>query len=469
VILQSQKNRLPIRPVKLREVDKMSRILPYGLVIACLLYSSSARADRWSLQGLINAQIAATDNLFSVPSDSPDALPKEADALLQLRPGGVLSFATPRSVQEAFADLDVIGYAAHTDAWSASVRGGWRSFVQVGPRTELNTSVGAGNGTLNTLVARSNTPGATLLPSGANKFVSADASQQLAHQASVDVRIAQHTNVQFVRNTDGTTERDSDSLDAGFGGGFDRSWLSNAAAFDLTGSYSKFDRPDLSGEKNKQVSVRATAQWRHDISRQWTSVVDGGAVAVAPLSTKQQTVLVPIVGAQFAYAPQWGNAGFSIRRSVAPNLFIGQNTVSEEVGVFANMPLPWLSKSLARPTWSAVGAAGFSRTHIVDTAGGGLSSSYNVFNFDVAMNYALSESSGLSGRYQFVRQSGSLDSMPVIQGYARNTLLFSFVTRYPAQAAGTIPTRNSLRVDRSNNTPIGDEAGARGSRAPEPQ
>lgn len=440
----------------------------FGVVLAGLwAHLPTARADEWSLHVLLSGQLAATDNVFQVPSNSPEGLPRESDVLFQLRPGALLSYATPRTTHEFTADLDGLAYARHSEAWSISGRAGWKGFFAISPRTEMLTGVGFGTGTLNTLVARSADPAAALAPTGNSNFISADAGQQLSHQASREVRITEHAKAQAVQTTD-SSDRSNVSLEAAIGGGFDRAWRFDAFGFDLTGSFVSFSRGDGSNGDDRLENIRAAGQWRHDLSRRWTSIVDGGVVVVVPLSTSGKSVVVPIIGGQLAYAPQWGAAGVSVSRSVIPNLFIAQNTVADTVSASVNMPLPWLSAERARPKWSAVGAVGFVRTQLIDTDRGQLASSFDIFSADLALQYAVSEASGLALRYQFVRQTGNADSLTIIQGYARNTLLLSFTHRFPSRQAAKFPVRSSLRVDRSDITPMGEEPGARGGPTPGP-
>ncbi len=438
----------------------------FGLILAGVCADlPQAQADEWSLHLVLSGQLAATDNVFQVPSDSPEGLPREGDVFLQLRPGLLGTYATRRATHEVTADLDAIAFARNRDAWSMSGRGGWRGIFTVSPRTEILTGVGVGTGTLNTLVARSADPAAALAPTGTNTFISADASQQLSYQGSREVRITQHSRAQAVRTTD-DMDRSTDAYDLSIGGGSDRTWRSDALGADLTGSFVSFSRGDGTLGADQLFNIRAAGQWRHDLSRRWTSIIDGGLVVVVPVSSDGESVVVPIIGGQLAYAPQWGSASVSVSRSVVPNLFIAQNTVADTVTAAVNMPLPWLSAERARPRWSTVGAIGFTRSQIIDTERGQLASSFTIFNADLALQYAVSEASGLALRYQFLRQSGNADSLTIIQGFARNTVLLAFTYRFPARQAARFPNRTSLRVDRSDITPMGEEPGARGSSTP---
>jgi hypothetical protein len=430
-----------------------------------------ALADDWSLHAVVAGQVAATDNIFQVPSNSPEGTPRTGDLLFQLRPGALLAIATPRSTHQVAADLDVIGYAKQRDAWSVSGRATWRGLFLLSQRTELVTGIAAASGTLNSLVARSNDPSAALVPTGSSDFVSAEGRQQLTHQASTDVRVTQHSQAQIVQ-TIGSNQNKNLSTDLGAGGGFDRSWRFDSFGVDVSGTFVRFSRSEDPSTNNSLFNIRTAAQWRHDISRRWSSNVDGGVVAVVPISSSStassSTVLVPIIGAQLAYAPQWGTAGISVSRSVVPNLFVAQNTVADAVVGNVNMPLPWLSEHRARPQWSALGSVGFTRTQLVDSNRGELASSFSVINLDLALQHEISEQSSVSARYQFIRQSGNADSLTIIQGYARNTFLVSFTYRYPRLTAARFPSRDSVRVDRSDVSPVGDEAGSRGARPSAP-
>ena len=73
---------------------------------------------------MLSGQLAATDNVFQVPSDSPEGLPREGDVFLQLRPGLLGTYATHRTTHEVTADLDALAFAHNRDAWSVSGRDG---------------------------------------------------------------------------------------------------------------------------------------------------------------------------------------------------------------------------------------------------------------------------------------------------------------------------------------------------------
>lgn len=439
--------------------NHLRRGIAAGLAALVLAVPQLALAEAWSLHLLFNGQMGVTDNIFQVPSNSPDGNPREADAFFVARTGGLWTYETGRTTHEVTLVGDGIANAKNRDAWSLGGNLNWRTHIALNARSEVSVSATGATGTVNTIVARSAVPGSALAPTGNSRFSSADLSQQFAHEVSYAVRVRQNARAQVVRvNTESTTTASTrqDSYTAELSGAIDRSWRADALAGELGATWLGFATPGTMtatlATNADMINLRMGLQWRRDLTPNWTSVVAGGVVAVAPVASEAETVIVPTISGNLAYLPTWGTAGVNAQRTVVPNLFIAQNTVTDAVGAYVNMPLPWLSRERANPKWSAAGTVGFSRTQLVDTARGRLASSFDIFTADLGLAYALSESLSASLRYQFIRQSGNADALTVIQGYARNTVLLALSARLPGRKAATIPTRDTLRVDRSNIT-----------------
>ena len=80
-------------------------------------------------------------------------------------------------------------------------------------------------------------------------------------------------------------------------------------------------------------------------------------------------------------------------------------------------------------------------------------------NADVALTYAPRGDVTLTARAQHLRQlPGEQSGMGGVSlEYDRTTFVVSVAWRFPERLAAEIPMRDSLRVDRSDNTPVGDE------------
>jgi cobyrinic acid a,c-diamide synthase len=104
------------------------------------------------------------------------------------------------------------------------------------------------------------------------------------------------------------------------------------------------------------------------------------------------------------------------------------------------------------------GTLGAQRTRLIDTSTGDIESGFDVFAGDVAVNYVPMDGVTMSLRVQHLRQIADESADMEVLGYVRNTVMISIAGRFPERLAAEVPMRASLRVDRSNDTPVGEEA-----------
>ena len=423
-----------------------------------------AHAGGYSLHVLANGQVAWTDNLFSVPDQDPSGvLPeREGDVYYQFRPGALGTYETPRSVHMLSYDLEANLYTRHNEAWSLQHIASWRAFFLTSPRTELGTSAQFSTGALTTLSTRGAASDGTVtgLPSasGESQFTSIDVGQNLSYTATQALRLTQGARGRsFSTESIGT---ETTGIEIGGNVGIDRTWRYSAASMQLSSSFVTLERivAMTPVESNDQVNASAIVSWRRDFGPRWSSLLDAGATGIIPLDEGDQLVVQPTVGAQLGYFPNWGNAGLNLRRSVAPNLYLAQNTISDSAIVHAWLPLPWLARDVHRPRLTLQTTAGAQRTRLIDTATGDVDSGFDVFSGDLAINYAMRDGVTVSLRAQHLRQVAAEDASMEVLGYNRNTVMISITGRFPDRLAAEVPTRESLRVDRSNVTPVGEEA-----------
>ncbi len=447
--------------VRLRAVAAQAAVV--GAAVGAALGAGAARADGYSLHVLAAAQVAWTDNLFSVPAerDPGSALPeREGDLYYQLRPGAMGTYETPRSVHQLSYDLEANLYTRHTEAWSLQHLAGWRGFFITSPRSELGASAQFSTGEISALSTRSaaSEGPVTGLPSGQVSFVSIDVGENLSYTATREVRLTQGARGRSFTTSDGVGG-ESTGIEAGVTGGVDRSWKFSAASLQLGTSFVTLERvvAMMATESNDQVNVNGVVSWRRDFGPRWTSLLDAGATSIVPLDDGDQLVVQPTVGAQISYFPNWGTSGLAIRRSVAPNLYLAQNTIADSAIVNAWLPLPWLATDPHQPKLSVQGTLGAQRTRLIDTATGDIESGFNVYAGDVAVNYAPRAGVTVALRFQHLRQVAAEDAAMDVNGYVRNTAMISVIGRFPDRMAAEVPMRSSLRVDRSNVTPVGEE------------
>jgi len=205
-----------------------------------------------------------------------------------------------------------------------------------------------------------------------------------------------------------------------------------------------------------QLDLDLVGSWRRDFGPHWTALLDAGVRGIVPLDDQHDPVLQPTVGGQLGYFPHWGNASLSVRRAVAPNLYLARNTVTDVAVASAWLPLPWLAPERARPTLSVQGTAGVQRARLID-ADGTLASGFDLVTGDLALTYAPREGLAVTARVQHLRQLGASGAVMDIFDYDRTTVMISATGRFPGRMAAEIPIRSSLRVDRSDVTPVGNE------------
>ncbi len=439
---------------------RLRDVLATSLSLA--LVSGTAHAGGYSVHVIGSAQSIWTDNLYSVPeSPDPDRPPYESELYHQLRPGVLVTYETPRTVHNLSYDIEANVYTDHTEAWSLQHLAGWRAFFMTSPRSELGVSALFSTGDLNALATRQTASDGTLIvqPGGSSSFVSIDVGENLQYTATRELRLTQGFRARRFTTTDGLGT-ETDGIEIGASGGADRSWQYSAAALQLASSYVTLERVAEMApvDANDQINASATVSWRRDFGPRWSSLIDGGVTSIVPLDEGDQLVIQPTIGAQVGYFPNWGTAGLSIRRAVAPNLYLAQNTISDSAIVNAWLPLPWLTDDPLRPKLSVQGTLGAQRSRLIDTSTGDIESGFDIFAGDVAVNYVPLDGVTLSLRAQHLRQNADESAGMEVLSYVRNTVMIMVMGRFPDRLAGEVPLRASMRVDRSNVTPVGEES-----------
>ena len=433
----------------------MRRPATAALLLGVIAVPRAARADDYSIHVLGHVQTSWTDNLFSAPEDAEPM----ADFYTQIRPGLLLSYETPRAIYEASYGLEGSLYTENDDAWALGHLASLRGFFVTSPRSELNASATFSTGTIATLQTRAEpTPQAPgpQSASGDNTYWSLEAGEGLSYSLSRDVRLSQGLRARRFSTTDGDNQSGGSEL--GLNVGADRGWKHSAVAIGLAGAYVMLD-PTGATETGDSLNTSAVVSYRRDFSPRWTALIDGGVAAVIPLGDADLFVQ-PTVGTNIGYAPNWGAAGLQIRRSMAPNLQLGQNTVTDSAMLNASLPLPWLTNDPNQPKLTTASSIGISRTQQVNN--GDLVSATDVANIDLSVQYQPRLGLGFAVRGQHLRQIAEDTGPPppgatVATSYHRTTVIISATWRFPDRTAATVPLRDSLRVDRSDNTPVGEE------------
>lgn len=429
-----------------------------GVVVT--LSATPALADGYSFHLIANVRAGWTDNLQSAESET-SAPPREADAYTQIAPGVLATWEKPRIIQEYFYEAEANLYVEHSEAWSLNHRAGWRAFWLLSPLSELTTTVSGATGTLNTFTTTGTSQAGTIeyLPTQRSQFTSVEVRELYTRQLSRALRLSQ-TGEGRVFHTSSDLA-DSTGYSIGQGLGIERAWNFNAIGLNATAAYAVMGAGEPMPDHT--LITGATLAWRRDLSDEWSSLVDVGYTAIVPVDEADVFSGGPTAGASVGYYPEWGSAGLSLRRTIAPNLFLEANTITDLAVINAWLPLPWFRQDPEIPRLTFGASAGAGRSAIVDaTTGesqGGLSSEL----LDVGFSFAIAEQLHVGARYQFVAQQ--VDDAVMLENvrpYERHTALVTFYGRWPSRVAAEVPMRATLRVDRRNVTPVGEEVNPQG-------
>jgi hypothetical protein len=414
-----------------------------------------------------SGEVASTDNLFAAGSGGD----RQADVFFTARPGLLYAYDAPQMIHDFTAQVEVTEYLIHQQPQQLSGSVGWKSLFLTGPRTQLTMAINAQTGLLNALSGRLSPDQtvATVMPSGNVDVQQADSSESLAWVAGKHSRIIQGLIGRYGFTDDGAgTTTDTREIDADLG--FERTFMSNTIGLDAMVGYLELERiappGALIGSRlDHQLNPRATASWRHEINKDWSTNVDGGIVFVNPVGTdkynptaKRRGGTFGIYGGQLTYAEVWGRAMLSARRNVAPNQFLAQNTVDDTANLQLALPLPWLDDTRRNPKLAALGSVGVERTQQIDADTGHLEGDFKVAHFDASLAWSPAPGQTYSLRYEAIYQTGDSIAIMAVPAYYRNTVYFTFSLRYPDRVVGELPKRQpTMRSDRHDMLPGGSD------------
>src|SRR5262249_7003371 len=132
------------------------------------------------------------------------------------------------------------------------------------------------------------------------------------------------------------------AFETGFTGNYEHNFDHDSVGVEGGGSYLRLERvapigAPIPSRFDQQLNPRGSVVWRHDITRVWSANADAGLVWVHPVGTNKfdpsdeptRSSFFPIFGGVVAYTQGWGRVVGSVRRSVAPNQYIAENTVDD--------------------------------------------------------------------------------------------------------------------------------------------
>jgi hypothetical protein len=445
-------------------------------VIGTLVLASPVRADHTSLHVTARADVAATDNLFAVGGDQD----READAFITVRPGLLYAYDAPRMIHELTVEAEAIEYVLHSDQPSLSGRGGWRALLLPGPRSQVDMSIDAGTGVLTSLSSRasSDETSAMVTPGGKIDVQQANVLESLSWISSEHTRVSQEVFGRYTFTDDGAGSQ-TDTREVGGNLGFERTFHRDTIVLGAAVSYLRLERvapasAAMGSRTDRQLNPRTTVAWHHDIDQRWSVSADAGLALVnpvGPVGTDKNTPDAPrdtrtftVFGAGVAYTELWGRAALVARRNVTPNVYLAENTITEDVNLQVAMPLPWLDDTKRNPKLATAGSVGVQRTQVINSDTGSDEGDIAAAHFDLSVRWTPKPNETFGVRYELRYQTSGDAGMPGMPGipgmtmtppsYYRNTVFFTFSWRYPDRIAGEVPKRTKrMRSDRQDLAP----------------
>jgi hypothetical protein len=419
------------------------------------------------LHATASGEVAATDNLSSAGSGGD----RQPDVFFTVRPGILFAYDEPRMIHDFNGEAEVVEYILHSDTPSLTGRAGWRSLFLVAPRTQVTMTINTGTGVLSSMSTRSasDETTVTVAPAGRVDIEQADASQGLSWISGKHSRVIQGINGRygFADDRNGTQ---SETREVGGNLAFERTFRSTSIMLDASASYLRLHSIAPLGTVGggdrvaKQLNPRGLVTVRHDFDRNWSANAEGGIVFVNPVGASLAMDFLRhggkfgVFGSQVAYTEPRGRAALYARRTVAPNLYLAQNTLNDEANFQVAMPLPWFNELGRAVKLAGLASLGVARTQAINADTGSTEGDVEAAHLDASVAWTPKPGVTYAARYEIVYQTDGTNFAVPTPAYYRNTLLFTFSIRYPDRVAAELPKRTrSLRADRKDLLPGANE------------
>nr|HEX4314893.1 hypothetical protein [Kofleriaceae bacterium] len=437
----------------------------------------AALADSTSVHATVVGTMAATDNVLN----APDGQPKDGDILVQVRPGVLFVWETPKMIQELVGEVEALEFLRHNDQPSLGVHAASRAFYTPGPLSTLTTVVDVATGQASALTTRSapDATGVALQPSQLIYTENGTISESGNHQATLSTSVHETASGQYVHTDDDGTgdpirHQHTQTLAeiATLLGGVTHVWAHDSLQFDLGVQFLHLEEaaplgsPPGSDRLDREINPQGTAFWRHDFDKHWSGGLQAGLVVVDPvgrdpfnptLSTDAQ--YLPVVNLLAAYTDDWGRAVLTAGRTVTPNLFVAQNTENYISQLQVAVPLSF-GDDIKRgpPHVVAAGSIGYIRTTLLDNELGMDAGSFDIVHMDGGLAWTPRSDLTYGVRFEYFKQIGEASNNPAVQffDFSRTTLFFTIAGRWPSRVVAEVPQKQSLRADGRDTSPAGE-------------
>jgi len=430
-------------------------------VLTSLPALSSAKA---SLQARLSLSAGWTDNILS----QTDAA--QSDFFGDVRPSLILSSAAPRAVQQIGYEFDGLLYFTRPEANSYTHTLRWNCFFYTSPSTTLLLGAALTEGRLNSIGSQvsAQTPVAVTQPGGTT-FLSGAVTEQLTWDITRSWRLTHTLALTGYLPIDPANSPTTVDLDQ-------RLAIEHAFRIDVLGAeyhsgYSSFsavrgpvpsgDGVDPDGVVRPEQDVLINGlrvKWRHDLGRYFSSELDLGFVEASCLKCPPPNPgagpaqIQPAGLAALHFIHDYGAADLTYQHNIQPNAILATTFVVDSAELRINLPLGRLSGVRL----SAAGAYQFARQ--LDFGNGNTLSNTHVVLADATLSYnpPRRREIGIFARYSYFNQLVNPDDLTPQPSFTRNTVVIGVSGVYPLQPAAVVPTRESVRADRSDDPRISE-------------
>jgi hypothetical protein len=443
-------------------MPRRARLLAFAFAIAFACAPATARA-KWALQGVAVANAGWTDNVLSVPSNPPPGTAgPQADFFFDLRPSLVFTAGSPRFITRLAYTFDANLYATHSEADSYSNRLDWTGFILPSRTTELLIALSAREGRLNTfnLAEGSAATPIQVTPIGGTTYVGGSAQELFSWDITPQWRFVQSLGFNAYLPLDPRLSPNTFEVDTHYI--TERAFRHDAFGVDLRLDYSIFTEvrgpvlgPDgtttadgVVTPAQSQLILAPVAKWRHDYGHFWNSELDAGVIVVFPLSQTGSPIVQPAGLAAIRYLHPYGQADLSYAHTVQPNALAAQTFALDQLTLRGSVPFGQKSHV------ALSAAAGYQHGRVIDFGTGGTLSNVDLIVVDATLTWAPRAEFNIFARYQYFNQIGHEGDFTPEPSFARNTVMIGVTGTYPGAPAAVVPTREALRVDRSDAVTI---------------
>jgi hypothetical protein len=337
-------------------------------------------------------------------------------------------------------------FLTHTQASAASDRVGWRGLFELTGRDDLFLSADLGRTSQNlaTLQQSASTTPLAAQATGRTIFLTAAVSENWTRLLSPDWTTRQLSSSLWYVPIN-ASPRQPQRLDFDNSFGADRHWIRDTLGADVRAGY--FESTAVGSlPAQRQLITGLQGRWQRELARSWTSELQFGATAAMRSVAPGGQIWAPTGRAAVRYRTEDGEAEGYYGRTMRPNLFIGQNFLTDEVALRGSIPL-------GRSTGlRASGSVGYLHNRLIDLANSVLSTSTDVFVADAALGWSPIAALTLEARYQRFQQSQASGSANSVPGFSRDVAMISLRGMFPQREAPRLRADSRERLGTYDRT-----------------